>query len=157
MLALSIAEQDIKGFMDKLLRDGAFDGFETRSVEVVSLTRFEISGIAMDKPETGNEPQSRFCKWEALKPFVFQMVKGSRKPKLVKVSFAADEHTVSALHPNAQALFINITYENNIIQCTTGTAQKNFDMDKSLPEAWDAYVRNFFAAQGIPVVENEFR
>jgi hypothetical protein len=65
--------------------------------------------------------------------------------------FALDDAAIEQLHPNAKAAFINMVFENGKITFTTGTAQKNFSMDKGLDEVWENKVKEMFNKLGISI------
>jgi hypothetical protein len=44
-----------------------------------------------------------------------------------------------------------MVFENGKITFTTGTAQKNFSMDKSLDEVWENKVKEIFNKLGIAI------
>jgi len=142
MLALELDKCDVKPFMGRLLREDTFDGFQVRSIELVTLTRVTIDG--------GLESNG-FAAWGILRPLVYSIIKASPKPRFIKIVFSYD----GEVHPNAAALFVNLTYENDSVTFTTATAQKEFAMDKTLDHAWDDWILRFFAQKGISILERE--
>ena len=103
-----------------------------------------------------SKPQHQgYISWEALRPLIFSIIKTGAKPKQIKVVFSYKAAEITTIHPNAAALFLNMTYENDQVYFTTATAQKNFALDKSLDDNWDGWVRNFFNLNGIPVTDRE--
>ena len=46
-------------------------------------------------------------------------------------------------------LYINLTFRDGRLLLTTGTSLRTFSMDRSVDEAWDAYVARFFTLQNI--------
>jgi len=137
-------ESDVRGFMNRLLREDPFDAFEVKAAELYALTRVDISG-AQDGVE-----EKRNVVWRELKPLVTALIK-CKMPRLIKIIFSLSAGEAESLHPNASALFINMVYENGGIAFTSGTSQKQFALDKSLDERWDAYVADFFSRHEIPV------
>ncbi len=144
MLTVNIG--DNKSFMNKLLRESIFDDFEVRKIEVQTFTHFEISGI-IDKNFYAVEEQENikrnFCIWSEIKPIVFNLIKGNKLPRFIKIIFSLDEEKMLQISENAAALFLNISFENNVIICTTGSSQKNFSLDKSVDIAWEEYICEF--------------
>ena len=141
MLAFSIQGVNVKDFMQHLFVQDSFCRLEVRGIVLHSFTHFEISG---------EKDGGAHCIWEELRPYVRHILKGRDKPKAMKLIFAQPEP--ESFHPNAAALFINIAYEGadeGKITCTTATAQKQFDMDKSLDRAWDGWVAEFFKQHDI--------
>ncbi len=156
MYAFVIAESEMKTFMNKLLRGNAFDEFEIRGVEVHSFAKFEISA-ALDKdylPEAERETGRRFLTWPELKPYIFNIIKGTRRPKHMKFVFSLPAAQVEALHPKAAAYFLNLTFDGDGVFGTTASSEKSFTMDKTIDIAWEEYVRKFFAAQGIGIMDS---
>ncbi len=157
MQAFNIPEPDVKSFMNRLLKESLFDGFEVRGVEVFGITRFSLSGALdnsfVEANESGND--RAFCLWSELRPYVFQIIKGGKRPKAIRLIFSLDSVKAQSLHENAAALFLNIAYEGNSITCTTATSQKNFSLDKSMDMLWDENVINFFRENQIAVVKAE--
>jgi hypothetical protein len=138
--------------MNRLFKDELFDGFDVRDVEIVTFTRFEISGVH-DKSGLTEEEASRetayYLSWARLKPYAFNIIKGSRRPRLMKIIFSMSPERAAEFNANASALFINMNFENNELVFTTGSSQKNFSLDKSLELAWDDYVSAFFSGNGL--------
>ena len=52
---------------------------------------------------------------------------------------------------DVNGLFLNITYQNEEILCTSGVSLKTFTLDKSLDRIWDDMMLRFFAARSIAV------
>ena len=144
MLALTMDETQVRGFMNRLLKDEIFDAFEVRSVEINALTRVGISG------ELEGDTRA-FAVWAQIKPLATTVIKNHQMPRHMKIILSAGNETASNIHANAAALFLNIVYENGAIFISTGSSQKQFSMDKSLDEKWDEYVNLFFSKNGIPV------
>jgi len=118
----------VKNFMGKILREGIFDAFEVRTVEISATTRISIEA-----------PTS--TPWGELRPMIFEIMKLSAKPKHMKIVFSRPN--AEEIHTNAAALFLNMVYENDGITFTTASAQKEFALNKEIDLAWDEYVRSF--------------
>lgn len=143
MLAFLIEETEIKDFMDKLLRGTVFDKLEVRNIELETLVKYEIKGNI--NPDYLSEGENRFfTKWSELKGYIFQLIKGHKKPKSLKIVFSLDDNALKSLDENAAAAFLNLSYENDKITGTTGTSQKGFSLDKKLDNAWEDMVIRFF-------------
>ena len=143
MRAYAIGESEVKGFMNRLLREALFDGYEVRGVEISAMTRVDISG------ETEADETRRFCLWSELRPLVRLIIQQGEKPRAVKIVFSCGAEVCAAVHENASALFLNLLYENGGVTFTAATAQKQFALDKSLDAAWDDYVSRFFKDHGV--------
>ena len=141
-----------KKFMAMLLKENVFDLFELRNITITTFSTFEIDGrLNKDYFENKDDIKADFCKWKDVKPFAFEIIKGNRLPKFIKLVLSADNETVSKISPQASALFINITFENNEITIITGSSTKTFTMDKRTDIMWDEYVEEFFTNNKIPV------
>lgn len=143
MLAVSIP--DIKSFMGHLLKLETFDQYEVRQVKLCTYATFELNGkLVKDYFEEGTCPERDFVLWSAFRPYVFQLVKGKRLPKSIKLIFSMPEERLENISPKASALFLNFTFENNTLTCITGSSQKEFTMDKAVEFLWDDYVKKLF-------------
>lgn len=141
----SLSIQETKNFMQHLFTQPTFNTFEVRGITVHSFTYFEISG------DKGRDKSEGFCTWEELKPYLHHILKGKDKPRSMKIIFAAANP--EAITPNAAALFINISYEADKITCTTGSSQKQFDLNKTVDTDWDNWVIQFFQQKNIQTTQ----
>lgn len=141
MLAITI--HDTKEFMALLLKGKTFDDLRLRQLDVTTFTFFQISGQRNKEFYPAEEQGScidRFCLWSEIKPFALQVIKGNKLPKAIKIIFSLGEKETASFSEKASALFLNVTFEQNTITCTTGCSQKNFSLDKSLDYDWDQWV-----------------
>lgn len=143
MFAFIIEENEIKVFMDKLFRQDCFDRLEIRTVELETIVKYEISG-SINKEYLNENEERFFAKWSEIKGYVFQLIKGHKKPKYLRLVFSLDDGALKALDENAAAAFLNLSYENNRVTGTTGTSQKGFSLDKSLDISWEDMIKRFF-------------
>jgi len=156
MLALELEKSAVKAFMGQILREDIFDMFEVRSIEIATATRMNIDGqLTLEAEESVEDKKPGFSTWEALRPLVYAVIKTSPKPKYVKIVFSYMANEACEIHSNAAALFLNLTYENDAVYFTTGTAQREFLFEKSLDIAWDEWVKNFFVGNGLAVSDRE--
>jgi hypothetical protein len=150
MVALNIIE--IKKLMGSLLKGTVFDDFEVRNVEVQTFTKFRIDGI-LNKSFFSTDEQElyerNYVTWKEVKPFVLQIIKGNRTPTLLKIVFSLSHQETIKFSKDLSALFINLTFENNKMLCTTGSASKIFSLDKSIDYEWDRFVEQFFKQNGV--------
>jgi hypothetical protein len=123
-----------------MLLEKIFDAFEIRGVEITAQTRISVSGA--------KDPEG-FLSWAECKPLITAIIKTGPRPRLMKIIFCTDSKTTEAIHENAQAVFLNMTYENNQVTFTTACAQKQFALDKSLDNEWDSWVKEFFRRNDI--------
>ena len=145
MLALELDKTVVKSFMGQILREEIFDNFDVRSVDISAQVRINLDCAS----------EEGFSSWATLRPLVYAIVKVSPKPKYVKIVFSCPAATVGDIHPNAAALFLNLIYENDSVNFTTATAQKEFALDKTLDSTWDERICKFFAKKNLLVVNRE--
>lgn len=152
MLAFQIL--DVKGFMSLLLKNDLFDSFEVRSVKLQTFASFEIDGT-LQKEFFSLQEQEQFnrgyCLWSELRPVVFQLIKGNKLPRSIKIIFSSSTEKTARISENASALFLNVVFENGEISCVTGSSQKNFTLEKSVDMLWDNAMVSFFKNKGIGV------
>ena len=151
MLAFSIPKEEIKYFMQKLLKEETFDKLEVRSFELETIVKYEITGN-INKDYLNENEERYFVKWKELKPFIHQLIKGHKKPKYMKIVFSLEEKAVANLCENTNAMFLNINYSNDEIIGTTGTSQKNFSLSKMEDKVWEETILKFFQKNGINIV-----
>lgn len=139
-----------KKFMSLLLKENTFDRFELRSAKITTFTTFEIDG-KLNKEFFDEATAEDFCRWESVKQFAFDIIKGNKLPKFIKLVFAAPPSLKDKIAPQASVLFVNITFENNTITLITGSSMKTFTMDKSAEYIWDEYIKGFLNKYEISV------
>ena len=154
MLVFSIEDDNVKVFMQKLLKEEAFDKLEVRNIALETIVKYEILGN-INKDYLQEDENRYFVKWKELKPYIVSLIKGNIKPKLFKIVFSLDDNTVNSLCDNANAMFLNIMYQNDIITGTTGTSQKAFSLDKKEDKILEDIILRFFQKNNIKIkVEN---
>lgn len=154
MLVFSIEKDEVKYFMQKLLKDEVFDKLEIRSLELETIVKYEISGN-INKQYLKEDENRYFVRWQELKPYIHNLIKGDKKPKYLKIVFSLEESAVLKLCENASAMFLNIVYLNEEIKGTTGTSQKNFSLSKLEDKVWEDTILKFFQKNNINIkIEN---
>jgi len=149
MLSFSIVETEVRDFMNKFLREGAFDSFEVRGVDISSFARFEIDGAA---PESAHEGGKTYCTWGELRPYVYNIIKG-RRPRAFKAVLSLPGEQVQALHDNLSACFLNLMFNGSLILCTAAVSEKAFALDRAADEVWHAYITEFFKEKKIAIAK----
>lgn len=150
MLMLELPESGVKEFMNKLLKEELFDGFECRSAIINSFARFEITGAQSGgraDGETAEKPV--YCLWKTLRPYVFNIIRGSERPKSMKIILAMNGSDMEASFPEASALFLNIIFNEGKITFTTGSAEKKLSLQKELDNAWGGYIQELLNSNNI--------
>lgn len=141
MQSYKLLSQDVKLFMPKLLTKTTFDNFEIRNVTLNSFAQLSISSILKKDEEV--------LKWEAIRPYVCSFIKGHDKPSLIKIIFGVKKDDLEKISDNLSSGFLNLTYENDEIIFTTGTSQKNFNLEKLEDRLFDEYIEDFFKEKEI--------
>ncbi len=147
MYSFYIDGNDIKKFMNMLLKDDKFDKFEVRSCTAATFVTFDID-CRLIKDEDG-ESERLYCRWGELRPYVYELIKGKKKPRSIRIVMAFSGRMAEKVHENAQACFLNIVFEEDKVAIVTGTAQKTFSLDKSLENEWGERIKGFFDKLGI--------
>lgn len=174
MLALSIVEQDVKIFMSKLLIEKTFDEFLCRDVKITSFTDFAISGVKIkqefsqeeNETDDSNSDESssslenkipekpEYHTWSTIKPYIFHIIKGSSKPKSMRIVFSPNKDLMEEISNDASSMFLNLHFEKNSVQITTATSQRTFDLNNSVDKLWEEYATKFLQSSEIPFIEN---
>ena len=148
MIMLTLPEGDVRTLMNMLLVQTVFDDFDLRSCTIQSFARFDIEGSSPE-PEHSRPP---FCKWQRLRPYVYNIIKGSQRPRFLKFVFSLSEKNLGDFE-GARALFVNIIFDKNMVHLTTGASMNSFSLDRSVEGLWDSFVVNFLRGQGLNVSE----
>lgn len=143
MYSFYIDGDDIKKFMNFFLKEDKFDKFEVRSCELVTNVSYDID-CKLNKDWYDTPPERDYCTWQELRPMVFELIKGKKKPKSMKFVLAVSKKANEKIHNNALACFLNIVFESDKVIVSTGTAQKEFSLDKSLELIWGEKIRERF-------------
>lgn len=149
MYSFYIDGSDIKIFMNCLLKEETFKGFDLRSCEIKKNVFISIDG-KLNKKWYDEEIEKDYISWEKIKPAVFEHIKGKKTPESMKLVLSVSNP--DKIHSNAKACFLNILYEEDKVAVVTGTAQKEFSMDKSLDDVWEDNIKRFF--KKMKIVQN---
>ena len=159
---ISLQIEDIKSFMNKLLLKPDFDAFLLVEGTITTCNTFHIDGEIKPGYYTKEEEEAlgllgrRFSRWQELRPFCLDLIKGKRTPLSFRFTFRLSrENTEKLLTQTGSSfsleqvdgLLLNLRYDETGLVCTTGTSLKLFTMDKSLEHAWDQMVQKFLLSQ----------
>ena len=92
---ISFQIQDIKDFMNKLLLSQTFDAFLVVQGSVVTYNTFHIDGhlhpdfYTKEEQEELRLSERRFSRWQELRPFCFELIKGKRNSSRFSVYLSA--------------------------------------------------------------------
>ena len=164
---ISMQIQDVKSFMNKLLLKNVFDAFLVMEGSIITYNTFHIDGhlqpdfYSKEEQEELGLSSRRFSRWQDLRPFCLDLIKGKHTPLGFRFTFQLSPEntekllaqTNSSFSPSdINGLILNIRYEGNTLFCTTGTSMCLFTLDKSLEQAWDQMVQKFFLQQDISFI-----
>ena len=98
--------------------------------------------------------------WARIRPIVRAIVSGKHSPLSFRIILKMPDKGIQSILTSGglswsvedvNGLFLNITYQNEEILCTSGVSLKTFTLDKSLDKIWDDMMLRFFAARSIAV------
>ena len=161
MVALQISE--IKAFTKKLFLGETFDWFLVKEATIVTFNSFTIDGAVRHGYYSDEELEAgrieQYSAWKVLRPFCFSLIKGNKLPESFSIILRLPpdqterflkERCVSWTPEQVGGLYLNIRYEDHVLNCITGVALNQFTMDKTLEREWDDMLRAFLKKQQIP-------
>lgn len=155
MKLYNVIPEETNNFMNKLLKEGIFDNFQVRDIDIKTFTQFKIDCVKykIENSQDEENPKIQFLTWVEIKDYVINIIKGKKLPQHIKLIFSIPDDSLEKIHENAGSLFINLTYENNQVTILTGNSQKKFELNKNVDDAWDKFVINFFKKNGLNIRE----
>ena len=166
MIALEL--NDIKDFMNKLLRSEVFDHFLLQEATITSSATYTINGqitkgfYSEEEMEELHLTGCRFLPFSMLKGNCFDLIKGKKTPSAFRFVFLLSptnmEKTLRAVGSSFQptevtGMYINLKYQNQLLSLTTGIAYNVFSTDKTLETEWDKMVVKFLKQHEIAFEE----
>lgn len=161
MVALQIS--DIKAFTKKLFLGETFDWFLVKEATIVTFNTFTIDGAVRHGYYSDEELEAgrieQYSAWKVLRPFCFSLIKGNKLPESFSIILRLPpdqterflkERCASWTPEQVGGLYLNIRYEDHVLNCITGVALNQFTMDKTLEREWDDMLRAFLKKQQIP-------
>jgi len=158
--AFKITEQ--KAFMSALLVQDVFDRFAVSEISLLAACRFDIDGHRNGMFYTDEEkqtlPEAEYMLWAELKPYIYQIIKGSKTPNSFRIVFRLTaENTANVVASvgdgtepeEVGGLFLNLQYEHEQLMVISGTAMKTFTLSKTVEQTWDGYAERFLKKHGI--------
>lgn len=161
---ISLQIEAVKPFMNKLLLQPSFDSFLLVEAAVTTCCTFHIDGHLKPDYYTREEQESlnlagrRFSRWQELRPFCLELIKGKRTPLSFRFTFQLSPEntekllfqTESPFSPkDVNGLILNVRYDTAGLFLTTAASLNLFTMDKSLEHSWDHMVQKFLLKQDI--------
>ena len=153
---ISLKVEDVRLFMNALLRQSVFDSFQVREIKLNTLARFTISGEVNKAFLSEEEKEARpdtYLLWQDLKETCFYLIKGKKLPSLFQITLAFPRTAIpsDADTPldQVESFLLNIHFEENILHLITATSMKTFTMDRSAERYWDGFAVQWLKDQGI--------
>ena len=163
---LSIQIQDVKDFMNHLLRNDTFHPFYLWEASLKTSVHYHIDGRLnrefFNTDELETLPEKDYISWSAIKPQIFSMIKGTKTPLSMKIILKLSEkHTNQLLVKynlplsieNINGLFLNILYDGKSLHLTTGVSYRTFALDKRLEQLFDETIHSWLLGRQIPFTE----
>jgi hypothetical protein len=154
MIAIEI--NNVKSFMNKLLKDNPFDEFEVISIDLRTMIQYFIDGkidaTYLSEEEKEDTPPSEYICWSKIKPHIFSIISSAKRPSYFKIVFALSKKSKTSLIEKSMTdtpldsingFTMNILYENQSLRIITGTNYKQFTLDKSLEQYFDQSIKKF--------------
>lgn len=142
-----------KVFMSKLLKHDLFDDFEVREAIIHTSFKSILEGKRnaefFSDVETPETPfLSSFLTWAEMRPYVYHLILGNKLPTYFKIVLSTNGQVAASLSALASTFFLNITFKDNVMTCSTGIAYKTFSLDKTPEHVWDEKVKQFLFEHG---------
>ena len=156
MIALKLTRP--KNFMSHLLLSETFDHFLLIEGEITTFNTFHIDGYMQKEFFESPEGLPEYSPWKQTREFCHSLIRGKRTPLAFKFIFSLSAENIARFiesghldfkPDDVQGLYMNIRFDENGLNCVTGTSLKTFSMDKSLEKGWDAMVQRFFTKKDI--------
>lgn len=137
-----------KEFMAKLLKSDLFESFEVREVTIHVAFKMILDGkrnvvYFQDINEDSEKVYSDYLTWGEMRKHAYELMQGSKLPTYFKIVLSTSNEKTRQISPNASTFYLNITFKDNQITCTTGTAYSEFTLDQSADQLWDERIKNF--------------
>ena len=164
---LSIQIQDVKEFMNQLLRSDLFHPFNLWEASIKTSVTYHIDGRLnhdfYNTDELETLPQTDYISWASIKPQIFSMIKGSKTPLSMKIILMLSKSGTNQLltnynlplsEENINGLFLNIHYDRTGLSCTTGVSYRTFTLDKNLETVFEENILSWLKHSKIAFSKN---
>lgn len=156
MVAYQILE--VGNFMSLLLSSESFDLFSVSQVTVRTMADFFVDGKR--NVRWCEDCKEEYVSWRELKDFVFERIKGKKKPELLKAELLVDMEALFEIFPSmkeetqdfsecpVKSFRLNFKYEapegtREHLSMTTGVSYESFSMDRTWEHYWDERAVSF--------------
>lgn len=155
---ISLELNDIKDFMNKLLRSELFDHFLLSEASICGPITYHIDGHLNTSFFSEEELSMQHLTDLPAIPFsnvrntCFELMKGKVVPQTFHFVFMLSPsnlaNTLSHINSSFQVqdiagVYVNIRYQNQKLLCTTGISYQIFSLDRSLEQEWDLLIQKF--------------
>ena len=154
MLAFQFDE--VKKFMSLLFQNNDFDFFLVKEASVQTAVSFSVNGrrnmAFYDDAEAESLPDQRFITWGELKPQIFQMIRGSKTPHFMALTFLLPQDMANELLVKSGAgikpeqlsgAYINIRFQAGKLRLVTAVGFETFLQGKAFEHEFDRYITQF--------------
>ena len=145
---------DLKQATSHLFIKDSFDYFLVLEASITTFSTVNIDGH-LHKDYFGTEElkqlrDNTYCNWSMIRPICYQLIKGQRLPRSFKLVFALSDDNIANFlkqyhleekRSDIKGLYLNMKYENRVLQVISGTSLQVFTMDKTIEQAWDDMVK----------------
>ena len=148
--------------MSRLFQKTDFDQFLVREAEVQAAGGYKVNGHRNQgfytKEELEELPDREYLRWEEIKPQAFQMIRGSKTPLLLTVTFLAREEELEELvaasgmgqiKEEIAGAYMNLKFQAGELVLATGVGFRTFVLGKEFERAWDLHVKEILKEKGI--------
>mgnify|MGYP006338935459 CR=1 FL=1 len=149
---------DVNVFMNELLAKNGFDEFFAGAVTLRTMTDFFIEGKR--NKEWFDEEMEPYVRWKEIKAYLYELIKGKKKPHLFKLELLVDEKGYLEMAPEQEMngkspLYyrMNFRYENEQLFLTTAVSHASFELDKTAELLWDSFAAAYLKRLSISVRE----
>jgi hypothetical protein len=135
---------NVKSAMNSLLASESFDSFVVHEIQLTNDIGLTVKGNMKE--------------YSTIRPIVFEAVKKRETPSSMRFILSLSpeniEKTVKSIGTDTDpalisGMYINIAYNNGVLNLTTGISYTTFMKDIVLEKEWDRLVPIFLSKQGI--------
>lgn len=159
---ISLAIEDQHRFMAELLTGSAFDRFLCVKAEIARNVTWSIDGRLnvdfFDSDKQQAVQAQEYAGWVNLKSTVYQIVQGKQAPLGMSLVLKLSGESTSKLiessgtsltQDQVGGLFINVHYNSDGLNLTTGSSASVFTMDRSLDHSFEELIQKLLADSDI--------
>ncbi len=154
---MNVVTLSAKSCMNQLLLTDTFDSFQFIEGDITTFNTFHIDGF-LHKEFYEEAPDETYSRWKDVREYCLSLMRGKRTPLNFKIilslcpadieAFLTREGIQGYSAADITGLYLNFRFDGETLTCVTGISEKKFSLDKTLEQAWDAYVEKFLNAIG---------